>query len=43
MIIKNRLSEKVNKNIKFGVVILLKELNGENRITEFINRCKLEN
>jgi hypothetical protein len=43
MIIKNRLSEKVNKNIKFGVVILLKELNGKNRITEFINRCKLEN
>ena len=43
LIIKNRLSEKVNKNIKFGVVILLKELNGENRITEFINRCKLEN
>lgn len=43
MIIKNRLSEKVNNNIKFGVVILLKELNGKNRITKFINRCKLEN
>ena len=30
-----------NKSIKFGVVITLKEINGVNRINEFINQCSL--
>lgn len=30
-----------NKGMKFGVVITLKEINGVNRINEFINQCSL--
>lgn len=37
---KERLFSR-NKGIKFGVVITLKEINGINRINEFINQCSL--
>lgn len=38
---KERLKEKNGKGLRFGVVITLKEMNGENRIDEFIKRCAL--
>lgn len=37
-----RLPEKYGKNLKFGVVITLKEMNGKNRISEFIQACMLK-
>lgn len=37
-----RLSEKYGKNLKFGIVITLKEMNGKNRISEFIQECQLK-
>ena len=37
---KERLSPR-EKGIKFGIVITLKEINGVNRINEFINQCSL--
>lgn len=43
LIVKNRLATHTDKKIKFGVVVWLKELSGENRINEFINKCELEN
>ncbi|WP_297436865.1 S8 family peptidase [uncultured Clostridium sp.] len=36
---KERLDKKFGYGIKFGVVITLKELNGINRIDEFIKQC----
>lgn len=36
---KERLDEKYGKGIKFGVVVTLKEINGVNRIDEFIKQC----
>lgn len=38
---KERLNLKDGNNLKFGVVITLKEVNGVNRIQEFIQQCKL--
>ncbi len=36
-----RLSEKYGKDLKFGIVLTLKELYGKNRIQEFIQQCLL--
>jgi hypothetical protein len=36
---KERLRSKNGKGLQFGVVITLKEMNGENRIDDFIKRC----
>lgn len=38
-----RLEEKYGEGLKFGVVITLKEINGVNRIDEFIKQCFLKN
>lgn len=38
---KNRLESKDGKDIRFGVVITLKEINGVNRIDDFIQQCYL--
>lgn len=38
---KERLEEKYGENLKFGMVITLKEINGVNRIEEFIKNCQL--
>lgn len=37
----NRLNPKDGTKIKFGVVVTLKEINGINRIDEFIRNCRL--
>lgn len=38
---KERLSNNDGEGIKFGVVVTLKEINGVNRIDEFIQQCSL--
>lgn len=38
---KERLSTRMEKHLNFGAVITLKELNGTNRIDEFIKACTL--
>lgn len=38
---KERLDEKYGKGLKFGIVITLKEINGVNRIDDFIKNCSL--
>lgn len=38
---KERLEKRDGEGIKFGIVITLKEINGTNRISEFINQCSL--
>ncbi|MFK5958971.1 MAG: S8 family peptidase [Lutibacter sp.] len=38
---KERLNEKFGEGLKFGVVITLKEINGVNRIDEFIKNAQL--
>ena len=38
---KERLEKRDGEGIKFGIVITLKEINGINRISEFINQCSL--
>ena len=38
---KERLEKRDGEGIKFGVVITLKEINGVNRVSEFINQCSL--
>ena len=38
---KERLEQRDGEGIKFGVVVTLKEINGVNRIDEFINLCSL--
>lgn len=38
---KNRLNSEDGKNLKFSIVITLKELNGVNRIEDFIRNCLL--
>lgn len=37
----NRLNPKDGFGIRFGVVVTLKEINGVNRIDEFIKNCNL--
>ncbi len=37
----NRLDPKEGMEIRFGVVVTLKEINGINRIDEFIKNCTL--
>ena len=38
---KNRLNSEDGKNLKFSIVVTLKELNGVNRIKDFIRNCLL--
>lgn len=38
---KERLEKRDGEGIKFGVIVTLKEINGVNRIDEFINLCSL--
>lgn len=40
---KERFQRKNNKKIKFGIVVTLKEINGVNRIDDFIQQCSLNN
>lgn len=39
---KERLDEKFGEGIQFGLVIRLKEINGVNRINEFIQQCSFK-
>jgi hypothetical protein len=36
---KERLGEKFGVDIKFGIVVTLREINGINRIDDFIKNC----
>ncbi len=38
---KERLNQKHGNGLKFGIVITLKEINGKNRIEDFIRNCSL--
>jgi hypothetical protein len=38
---KERLGKKDGEGIKFGLVVTLKEINGANRISDFIQQCEL--
>ncbi|WP_243003002.1 S8 family peptidase [Eubacterium sp. AF17-7] len=38
---KERLDPKAGRGLRFGVVVTLKEMNGENRIYEFIKMCMM--
>lgn len=38
---KNRLNSEDGKNLKFSIIVTLKELNGVNRIEDFIRNCLL--
>ncbi len=37
---KERLSSRIGKEMNFGVVVTLKEINGINRIEDFVTACK---
>jgi len=37
----NRLSSQDGRGLRFGVVVTLKEINGVNRIDDFIRNCHL--
>ncbi len=39
---KERLEENYGKGMKFGIVVTLKELNGKNRINDFIQACQMK-
>ena len=41
VISKERLSSKMDKDLNFGIVITLREINGINRIDDFIKACTL--
>ncbi len=36
---KNRIDQEDGRNLRFGIVITLKEIHGKNRINEFIHQC----
>ncbi len=36
---KNRINQNDGNNLKFGIVVTLKEIHGKNRIDEFIHQC----
>lgn len=38
---KERSEQKYGKGINFGIIVSLKEINGQNRIDEFIKHCSL--
>lgn len=38
---KERLDQKAGRGLRFGVVVTLKEMHGENRIDEFIKMCMM--
>lgn len=38
---KERLEKKYGNGLKFGIVVTLKELNGKNRINDFIQACQM--
>ncbi|MNR52052.1 hypothetical protein D3C85_1718300 [compost metagenome] len=37
-----RLSKQYGKGLKFGIVVTLREINGENRINEFVRMCRFQ-
>lgn len=39
---KERLDEAFGKDLKFGIIVTLKEIDGVNRIREFIDNCRLK-
>ena len=39
---KERLEENYGKGMNFGIVVTLKELNGKNRINDFIQACQMK-
>lgn len=43
MVKKGRLGTDDGNNLKFGIVVTLKEINGVNRIHQFIQSCKINN
>ena len=43
MVKKGRLNSDDGNNLKFGIVVTLKEINGVNRIHQFIQLCKINN
>ena len=36
---KNRINPKDGENLRFGIVITLREIHGKNRIDQFIQQC----
>lgn len=38
---KERLDSKAGRGLRFGVVVTLREINGENRIDDFIKMCMM--
>lgn len=38
---KERLGPKADRGLRFGVVVTLREMNGENRIDDFIKMCMM--
>ena len=38
---KERLDPKAGRGLRFGVVVTLREMNGENRIDDFIKMCMM--
>lgn len=39
---KERLNPRDGEGIRFGVVVTLKEINGVNRIEDFVQQCSLK-
>lgn len=42
LVTTERLSKKYGKGLKFGIVVTLKEINGENRVNEFVRLCRFQ-
>ena len=40
--VKERGMEKKGQGLKFAVVVTLKEMNGVNRVDEFVKRCQMQ-
>ena len=38
---KERLDPKAGRGLRFGIVVTLREMNGENRIDDFIKMCMM--
>ena len=36
---KNRINQDDGKDLRFGIIVTLKEIHGKNRIDEFIQQC----
>lgn len=42
LVTTERLPKKYGQGLKFGIVVTLKEINGENRINEFVRLCRFQ-